>query len=372
MKKQVIAIFFVLSAVILTFAQTKDDPVKLFPVFVNGKYGYINAKGKMIIQPRFVMANKFHDGLALVTVLDKKNNFGLSAPDGSLVEKQEYIDTTGKFTLPSGKYNFFTSFSEGLAGVTVNEIKDLQLGFVYIDTTGKIVIGPQFLFGENFHEGTAEVKMQDGKSGVIDRQGRFIIPPIYDSVMAFSEDVGIGMTAKNGNEPLLSQKPEDVKSFLYDRKGKIIAEISNLIVLDYFSEGLALVANEKGWGFIDKTGKIVIEPRRAYVLGFSEGLCPVSADKNFGYIDKTGKTVIEPRFQAAFKFSNNLARVVINEKYGFIDKTGKIIIQPQYSYLEDFKDGLAYARQDEFNGYIDKSGKFIWKIKDKELRIILE
>ena len=40
--------------------------------------------------------------------------------------------------------------------------------------------------------------------------------------------------------------------------------------------------------------------------------------------------------------------------------------------IEDFKDGLAYARQDEFNGYIDKSGKFIWKTKDKEVRIILE
>lgn len=372
MKKQVIAIFFVLSVVIQTFAQTKNAPVKLFPVFVNGKYGYINAKGKMIIQPRFVMANKFHDGLALVTVLDKKNNFGLSAPDGSLVERQEYIDTTGKFAIPPDKYNFFNRFSEGLAGVTVNEIKDLQSGFGYIDTTGKVAIEPTFLFGKNFHEGTAEVKIRTNKSGVIDRQGKFIIPPIYDSVTAFSEDVGIGMITKNGDEPILLQKPEDVKSVLYNREGKIIAELSNLLILDGFSEGLAPIATAKGWGFIDKTGKIVIEPKRIYPIGFSEGLCPVAVDKNFGYIDKTGKTVIEPRFQAAFKFSNGLARVLINGKYGFIDKMGKIIIQTQYSYLDDFKDGLAYARQGEFNGYIDKSGKFIWKTKDKELRIIIE
>lgn len=372
MKKRVIAIFFVLSAVISTFAQTKVDLVKLFPVFFNGKYGYINAKGKMIIQPRFVKANKFHDGLALVTVLDKKNNFGLSAPDGSLVEKREYIDTAGRFAIPPDKYDFFTNFSEGLAGVTFNEIKDLQSGFGYIDTAGKVVIEPKFLFGENFHEGTAEVKIKNNKSGVIDRQGRFIIPPIYDSAMAFSEDVGIGMTTKNANEPILLQKPENVKSVLYNREGKIIAELDNLIILDGFSEGLALVATEKGWGFIDKTGKIIIEPKRVYPVGFSEGLCSVSVNEKFGYFDKTGKTVIEPQFQAAFSFSNNLARVLVNGKYGFIDKTGKIIIQPQYSYLDDFKDGLAYARQDEFNGYIDKSGKFIWKTKDKELRIILE
>jgi len=52
-----------------------------------------------------------------------------------------------------------------------------------------------------------------------------------------------------------------------------------------------LLAN---YGFIDKNGKVVIEPQFDNVEDFSEGLEQVKKDGKEGYIDKIGKVVIEP------------------------------------------------------------------------------
>lgn len=68
-----------------------------------------------------------------------------------------------------------------------------------------------------------------------------------------------------------------------------------------------------------------------------------------GYIDKTGKFVINPQFDGAGDFSEGLARVCIGGSYppccggkwGYIDRTGKILINPQFDYAEDFSEGLA-------------------------------
>jgi hypothetical protein len=54
-----------------------------------------------------------------------------------------------------------------------------------------------------------------------------------------------------------------------------------------------VVQNGK-YGFIDKTGKFVINPQFDEVSGFMEGLCSVRVGDKLGYIDKTGKDVWNP------------------------------------------------------------------------------
>ena len=60
---------------------------------------------------------------------------------------------------------------------------------------------------------------------------------------------------------------------------------------------------------------------------FSEGLAGVmDANEKWGFIDKTGKVVISCQWKGARDFHEGLALVKdANEKWGFIDKTGKIL-----------------------------------------------
>ena len=66
-----------------------------------------------------------------------------------------------------------------------------------------------------------------------------------------------------------------------------------------FSEDFAAVEVGDRWGFIDKSGKLVIKSRFREVWnpGFEEGLAKVRfEDKNWGYIDKSGKIIWKSDF----------------------------------------------------------------------------
>jgi hypothetical protein len=94
-------------------------------------------------------------------------------------------------------------------------------------------------------------------------------------------------------------------------------------------------------GFIDKTGKVVIEARFAQVLSFSEGLAPVRMGTKCGYIDREGKERIPLQFEDAKRFMEGRAAVRVGEKWGFIDKDGKWVVEPTYVQASSFSDGLA-------------------------------
>lgn len=62
------------------------------------------------------------------------------------------------------------------------------------------------------------------------------------------------------------------------------------------------------------------------------GLLPVHVNGKYGFIDKTGKVVI-PQFDEAFGFDDGLATVIwigygAARKEGYIDKTGRYIWKP--------------------------------------------
>jgi len=134
-----------------------------------------------------------------------------------------------------------------------------------------------------------------------------------------------------------------------------------------FADETPILPEKAKCGFIDKTGKIVIEPKYNQISYFSEGLAAVSVDSDpytakFGYIDRTGKQIIEPKFMSKAAFNDGLA--VVSElvgkeiKQGYIDKTGKYVIEPKYTLATSFGDGHAIVENAKKQKVIiDKSGK---------------
>ncbi len=115
------------------------------------------------------------------------------------------------------------------------------------------------------------------------------------------------------------------------------------------------------WGFIDKQGKFVIEPRFPAAGPFHDGLASFrtgatwSAD--WGYINKKGEVEIEPQFGSALGFSNGIARVYIRTNaYGFINKDGEFVIEAVYDEAEDFSEGYAAVKKGGQWGFIGRAG----------------
>lgn len=282
----------------------------------NGMVGYINSSGKIVVQPGktvFLGGNggyEFHDGLLLTGVADGA-----------------YIDSTGKTALDTGYARNWDS-SEGLA-VAMRKGDDK---WGYIDRTGKFVIEPKFEsypkgYVSSFSEGRAMIKVAD-RLGFIDKKGEFVIPPLYLWAQSFSEErarvIVEGPCVRPGfedpcdfgetlGETNAGQKVPACKFRFIDKSGNFISNDEFDKARD-FSEGLAAVQREGKWGFIDTSGKVIVPFRFGSVESFSDGLAMVAEggmvkDKKWGFIDVRGNIVIPFKFERADQFSDGLAPV---------------------------------------------------------------
>ena len=93
-----------------------------------------------------------------------------------------YVDATSKESKIPQKYERAFRFSEGLAGVKLDD------KFGFIDSSGKMVIAPKFDLVAQFNMGLAEVLVED-HIGVIDRSGKYVVKPNFARAIPFTSDV---------------------------------------------------------------------------------------------------------------------------------------------------------------------------------------
>jgi hypothetical protein len=132
-----------------------------------------------------------------------------------------------------------------------------------------------------------------------------------------------------------------------------------------FKEGLARITvgdifegNSARNGYIDKTGKEIVTPKYSRASDFCDGLASVALNGKWGFIDTKGRQVIPLEYEyVASCFKEGLAFVELNGKYGFIDRTGKKVIPLIYQKADNFENGKARVEQNGKTFYIDKTGK---------------
>jgi hypothetical protein len=134
------------------------------------------------------------------------------------------------------------------------------------------------------------------------------------------------------------------------------------------------------WGYLNGSGQVMIPPRYVVAGEFSaEGLAAVADQQKWMYIDRTGQTVIEPYIfdNGPDYFVEGLARFVREGKFGFFDQRGQVIIEPRYDFARPFFGGRAAVceggqeiAEGEHQvwkggrwGYIDKQGLLLVPMK---------
>lgn len=326
----------------------------LFPIstYTNDEihWGYIDSKGKIVAQPKFDSALDFQDGVGIVFGDQKSIGFG--------------DDGHGIFAIESG----------------------------IMDINGKVVLLPNTIILSDFSEGLAFANIGE-KLAFINKAGKSVIP-IPESVevdteapVAFGFDNGIaGINTKNGvclvnkNGEFNCRKHilgsigflENAESVLVKDGFTIINNKGHYLVspqkkpISFSEGGFFITETEDGkTQYINVEGKKVLEVSYDYSGFFFNGLAVIKTNDKWGYINKQGKVIIQPKFEDAYNFGlDGLAGVKLNNKYGFIDKNGKFVIPPIFDYvLKPFNCGLAYVQQNGQVGYIDKNGKWIWSRK---------
>lgn len=130
-----------------------------------------------------------------------------------------------------------------------------------------------------------------------------------------------------------------------------------------------------GYGYMDRTGTIVIEPQFDYAYAFSGGMGRIFSGKLstygspdeglYGFIDATGNIVVHPKYDEATDFSNDgYAAVKKNGKYGIINTSGDVVVDFSYDYIQYRQKTNTY---DAFIGTVND-----WGSPDKGTHYIIK
>ena len=80
------------------------------------------------------------------------------------------------------------------------------------------------------------------------------------------------------------------------------------------------------------------------ICPYTEGLAAISIGPGWGFLDRAGRMAIEPKFDDVGLFSQGLAPAARDDKWGFIDTHGEWRIPAAFNAVQDFHEGLEIGR----------------------------
>jgi hypothetical protein len=267
------------------------------------------------------------------------------------------------------RFKYLWKFSEDLACAEIDKM------YCFIDRTGKIVIPPIFDSSEDFHGGVAQAEL-NGRSCLIDSKGSVIF-------MCANEN--------EGGDHLSKEELGDFYNDVALVSGRFLAPLSDcshdhpgcngVCVDDPCSCSRASLICERcstDYGYyIDAAGKPIPMPEGIVGIGdFSEGLGLVGKpvfnsetgqmSYKYGYIDNRGVVTIAPTFDSADDFADGKARVYTDqEEWRLIDKEGNFMdaagSEDSNSEERDMtvQDGLKRIEAAGFYGFADERGNVV-------------
>lgn len=154
----------------------------------NYLWGYMDTAGSVVVRPQYTEAGPFREGLAMV-FNEEYDKYGFIDAKGTMMI-QPAFSVPRELSPPECGYDW-GNFHDGLAAVNV------QGRWGYVDKTGDMAIAPQFAWASTFLHGLAVVAMSRADSanvGVINRKGEVVVPFIFKHMFGYSEGISVVVT----------------------------------------------------------------------------------------------------------------------------------------------------------------------------------
>jgi hypothetical protein len=330
----------------LQFEAAQPFSEGLAAVKLDKKFGFIDSGGRMVIQPRFDWVRSFQSGRASVKV---GNDWGFIDSGGAEVGPMTYaftqsfsgsrapvgirgtkktgvVDLSGQLVI-APEFDGIASFSEGVAKAT----RDGKFG--YIDLSGMVVAPFEFDRAFEFQNGRALARREATKQwGFIDKTGAFAALPDFDLIFQPSEGLSLVVDKQRRNGVIDTDGRIVVPpQFAHAGSGALPLESGSAYE---FREGLLPVSKGDGFGYIDRQGTFIIQPQFVAAGPFQDGMAVVQMRAKVavhpnaqgvlaGVIDRSGKLIAPPIYDRARQKPGGLVQVKLGKRLGYLDSKGR-------------------------------------------------
>lgn len=192
----------------------------------------------------------------------------------------------------------FPEFDDAIpeAATGLNWVKKQQK-YAILRADGKLLT--EFIFDSayEFKDGFSVVKQGKGY-GVVDMNGRWVIPPLLENVDKFVR------------------------------------------------EGTLAYQKNQRWNFYKLDGKNLLTDSYDEVTGFHGGRAIVRNSKMCAVVDSSGSFITDFIFDNAQMPRESLIPVCMNNKWGYANLLGKIVIDCSFDFVDPFSGGKAFVLKD--------------------------
>lgn len=308
----VIVMFIFIIKGFLTQDQEKGKIVSkdYFAVFQNNKWGVIDEEGEIVIDPSYA---------EMITIPNSKKDVFLCIYD------VDYDSNTYKTkALNSKNEEIFKDYEQ----IEALQNKDENNNLWYESNTLKV--------------------SRNGKYGLINLEGKEILPCEYDEITCLDGVENTLKTSKNGKYGIVN--PEG-KIILKDEFADIKGLTSNN------KDGFIIKVEDGKCGIVDFSGNTVLDAKYDDITKtFGNNFYVVIQNKKQILVKKDGTETLTDGFDEISEILKNEDNGVIykkDNKYGVMKMTKEIFIEPTYEELKETKSGVFIAKQNGKYGIID-------------------
>jgi hypothetical protein len=319
---------------------------KRSPLTLRIAAGCVDTSGKIII-PFTYSGIKLHSLLAIVYTLDGNVlKYGLIDMNNRVILPQRYqnIYQVGSLRLAVQNFNnktaLFTEAGKPVTDFVIDSISQVQKGYAVI--------------------------YQNGKQGLMDREGRIVRQSIYREIVLQDERYRLRKSGEwhildASNQLLQKIEADSIATIGFNRMKIVSSTGTQLVDLDFRPvsreeihqlgsfqwNGLATFTRNNKVGVIKADGSVLLQPQfqliqidKDALIGYS-----VSAGKRSCYLfDHTGKQKSTKKYDQILPFNGSVFPVVKNGFQGGLGKDGNELIACAYDSLLDTYANLVVVK----------------------------
>lgn len=293
-----------IATLLLSFLLFNCTAQGIVPFQSDTLWGYKSSNGLVIIEPQYQYATKFFENIAIVAI---DNKFGAIDRKNKIIIPINYdflrpIDSVDFLFGTRAKY-----FGEYLMGVITRDEKiKIPAEYSHISKQGNTYSVTKNTDSIIEKSDLGDIRSIKSVYGLLDSNGSTLIPCKFNNISWLNDT----LLMVDSSTPSPDGKFLIPNNALFNINGKQLTEFKYM-VFGQFTEGLAKARIGNKFGFIYPNGEVAIPISFDYCEDFKNGYAMIEQKDKWGAIDKSGKVIIEPKYDYQF------VKATLKEKYGW-------------------------------------------------------